>query len=87
MPKPVKIINPLPGGQSYTSEKRARNFCRRGIAFMVGDRLQFVERVRVDRADKEWMKEEIEKNRGGVVYWNGTSKDPCAMKKPGEIRS
>lgn len=54
---------------------------------MVGDKLQFTERVQADRSERRWMKEELEKNRGGVVYWNGTSKDPYAMKKPGEIRS
>jgi len=41
----VEILNPEPGGSSYTSEKRARYFVRRGIAeFDPFGRLQFLNR-------------------------------------------
>ena len=77
----VYIIN----GQIYTSPHRAESFVRRGLAEWKDNKqsIQFT----IENQASRIFEQEFKKNRGDVVFWNGDSKDPCAMFKPGEIVS
>jgi len=66
----IQIANPLPGGQSCTSEQRAQDYCKRGVAFMRPDgKLQFSAGCQANRERES--EAEFRKHRGGVLYWNG----------------
>ena len=84
--KTVQIANPQPGGQTYTSTKRADQFIRRGIAVMINGRLNFVtsttSEIRQIRLREKQLRE-----AAGMCYWNGAVKEEWAMKRPGEVRS
>ena len=73
----VEIANPYPGGQSYTSERKAREYITRGRAQLVNGQLQFVDRPRLGRQASK---------AAGMVFWNG-SDSPLCMHRPGEVRS
>ena len=78
----VEIANPLPGGQRFTSAKRAEQYCRTGAAYMMRDgRLQFRARIQEQRrqASDIYIR--------GKVWWNGNDSDPSAMHRPGEVVS
>jgi hypothetical protein len=78
----VEIANPLPGGQCFTSTKRAKQYCSTGAAFMLRDgRLQFRARVQEQRrqASDIYIR--------GTVWWNGSDKDPLATHRPGDVVS
>jgi hypothetical protein len=77
------IYNPRPGGQSYTSKERADNFVRRGIAIMDGAMLRFVRQIPEPIRPAPAMRDD----EGPTAWWNGTDPDPCAMHRPGEVRS
>jgi len=98
----IEIINPLPGGMRYTSVERARKFCSLGMATMSIDRrLLFTIGIQGPHLDRMSEEEEIARNRGGIIYWNGSPKPKmlrkhCArhigrvgapMRRPGEVRS
>ena len=76
MGKSITISNPRPGGSQYTTASRATDFVRRGIATLQGTILTFVDRNPIHM-----------EAQGDIVLWNGSSKDPGAMHRPGEIRS
>ena len=70
----VAIINPV-SGSSYTSEKSALDFVRRGRAVLENGMLRFVDR-----------EQRREYSRSGEAYWwNGSTGDK--MHRPGEVRS
>jgi hypothetical protein len=73
----VSIINPLAGGQSYTSLKSANDFVRRGRAIFENGQLRFVSRT--ERKQREYIK--------NLTFWNGADRNPLAMHRPGEVRS
>ena len=77
----VEIANPYPGGQSYTSERKAQEYIARGRAQMVNGQLQFVDRPRLSRQAIKDMRQ-----AAGMVFWNG-SDSPLCMHRPGEVRS
>jgi hypothetical protein len=80
--KIVEIANPLPGGQSFTSAKRAEQYCRTGAAFMLRDgRLQFRARV------QEHRRQPSDVYIRGIILWNGSDLDASAMHRPGEVVS
>ena len=83
MPRTIEIMNPLQGGQKYMTTKRAADFVRRGIAEIVNGKLRFTEENQVQREAEA----EFRRNRGKAVYWNGSSRDPRATYKPGQVRS
>lgn len=83
LPTKIEISNPLPNGMRYTSPERAASFCRRGMAEMYGGKLRFTLLNQVDRSEES----EFARNRGGMLYWNGSDRDPCAMHRPGEVVS
>ncbi|MBN2118556.1 MAG: hypothetical protein JW730_18425 [Anaerolineales bacterium] len=64
----IEILNPLPGGLKRTSTDRAQSFVRRGLAVMEGAKLRFLDAVQRARSEEE----EFQRNRGGIIYWNGT---------------
>jgi hypothetical protein len=82
MPRTViEIVNPLPGGQCFTSATRAKQYCDSGIAYMLKDgRLQF-------RAAFQAKRERSDVYVKGQVWWNGNDLDQLAMHKPGEVVS
>ncbi len=49
----VEILNPLPGGASYTTRRSALQFVRRGLAAFEGDRaIRFLDQERrIERAN------------------------------------
>ena len=68
----VEIINPLPGGMRYTSAERAHKFCSLGMATMsVDGRLLFTISNQTPLVDRMREEDEIARNRGGMIYWNG----------------
>ncbi len=86
----------------YTSVERARKFCSLGMATMSTDgRLLFTLSNQTPLLDKSREEDEIARNRGGIIYWNGTPKPrmlrkECSrhigtagvpMRRPGEVRS
>jgi hypothetical protein len=88
------VANPRLGGAKYVSDKRAADFVRRGIAVWEPGRkaIRFT-----DQADsrrrlaelKQTLREErreFERNRGGIVFWNG-SRGCKQMHRPGEVIS
>jgi hypothetical protein len=82
----IRIANPQPGGQSYTSTTRAQHFVRRGIAVVNDGMLHFLSDSPADiRARRLRVKQMRE--AAGMVFWNGAVADECAMKRPGEVRS
>jgi hypothetical protein len=98
----VEIINPLPGGMRYTSVERAQKFCSLGMATMSTDgRLLFTIGNQGPLLDKMTEEEEIARNRGGIINWNGSPKPKmfrkqcgrhmgpvgAPMRRPGEVRS
>jgi len=70
----VEIANPLPGGMEYTSPSRAQDYINMGIAYMVGNKLQFDEEHQVRKQVLRSM-----------TFWNG-SDDPRKQHRPGEVR-
>jgi hypothetical protein len=82
----IRIANPIPGGQSYTSIKRATEFVRRGLAMIVDDKLWFMSASPAD-IHRMHMEEKRMREAAGMVFWNGAGKDPAAMHRPGEVRS
>src|SRR5512136_1433739 len=69
----VEIINPLPGGMRYTSAERARKFCSLGMATMsVDGRLLFTIGNQTPLLDRMREEDEIARNRGGIICWNGS---------------
>jgi hypothetical protein len=89
----IAIANPRPGGAKHTSSARAAHFVKRGIAEWLPDgRIRFVDqaRLRHQAADmRRQMQEEareFERNRKGIVYWNG-SRGPLLTHRPGEVIS
>ncbi len=85
----VEIANPRLDGSRYTSEQRANEFIRRGIASWLPDgRLYF--RDDADRQRKmaelnfslRGEHEEFQRNRGERVYWNGARNYPGAAYPP-----
>ncbi len=98
----VEIINPLPGGMRYTSVERACKFCSLGMATMsVDGRLLFTLSNQGPHLDRAREEDEIARNRGGMIYWNGAPKPAILqnaagrhlgragepMRRPGEARS
>jgi hypothetical protein len=80
--KIIEIANPLPGGQRFTSTKRAKQYCCTGAAYMLRDgRLQFRAHIQEHRrpASDVYIR--------GIVWWNGSDSDPGAMHRPGEVVS
>lgn len=76
----IEIANPLPGGQRFTSLKRAEQYCRQGSAYMLKDgRLQFRARVQAQRrtGSDVYIRD--------TVWWDGA--DPGGMHRPGEVVS
>lgn len=89
----IRIANPRLGGAKEISVRRAEEFIHRGIAAWLPDgRLRFVDQVRLRHQAAEFRQRlweearEFERNRKGVVYWNGTE-NPSFMHKPGEVVS
>jgi hypothetical protein len=75
----IEIANPLPGGQSFTSLKRAQEYCRKGVAYKLKDgRLRF-------RAQTQSRREASDVYIRGMVFWNG--RNPGHMHRPGEVVS
>ena len=98
----VEIINPLPGGMQYTSIERARKFCSLGMATIsVDGRLLFTISNQAPLLERMSEEDEIARNRGGVIYWNGSPRPVmlrkefgrhignagAPMRRPGEARS
>jgi hypothetical protein len=86
----IEISNPREGGARYTSERRARDLMRRGIAEELPDgRLHFVEGMRtVFLASESAIASreeaaEFRRNRGDRVYWNGARNYRGAAYPPG----
>ena len=86
----------------YTSAERARKFCALGMATMsVDGRLLFTLSNQTPLVDRMREEDEIARNRGGMIYWNGSPKakllcKACGrhmgragepMRRPGEVRS
>ena len=86
----------------YTSIERAPKFCSLGMATISTDgRLLFTLSNQSPLLDRLREEEEIARNRGRIIYWNGSPKPnilqhpsgrhidrPGApMRKPGEVRS
>ncbi len=72
----IEIANPWPGGSSYTSVKKAREYVNRGRAIMDQNMLWFIDRPARPRIAV----------LDDVVYWNGSDRSE-SMRKPGEVRS
>jgi hypothetical protein len=85
----VKIANPVTGGKTCTSGKRAARHYRTGRADVTEDlQLFFLDAATVvARRDVRRVDAEIEKYRSGIVFWNGSDRSPLAMHRPGEARS
>jgi hypothetical protein len=84
---PIRITNPIPGGQSYTTVKRAKDFIQRNIAVMTDTgELYFLNNTPEIRIERQRLEYEA-RIRAGMCFWNGQVKDPYAMKRPGEVRS
>jgi len=80
--KIVEIANPLPGGQRFTSAKRAGQYCHTGAAYMLRDgRLQFRARIQAQR------RQVSDVYIRSTVWWNGNDSDASAMHRPGEVVS
>ncbi len=91
--KTIEIANPRSGGAKRTSARRAEEFIQRGIATWLPDgKVMFVEQARLRFAAAEMRQSlweearEFERNRKGVVFWNGEESE-LAMHRPGEVRS
>lgn len=82
----IKIANPQSGGQSYTTDHRAEQFIRRGIAVKIDGVLHFLTTSPAENRSDRLREKEL-RELAGMVFWNGECKDPCAMKRPGEVRS
>jgi hypothetical protein len=81
----IEIANPLPGGQWLTSTKRAEDYCRRGVAYMLKDgRLQFRASFQKGRLHSD-IYIDTRAKRDGAIWWNAD--DPRGMHKPGELVS
>lgn len=77
----VEIINPLPGRMRYTSVERAYKLCSLGLATMsVDGRPLFTVGNQAPLVDRMTEEDEIARNRGGMVYRNGSP-------KPGILRN
>lgn len=93
----IEIANPLPNGMRYTSTSRAAFYCQRRLAEMHGGKLHFfaaVQELRLYESEYEKKRrreneerDEFNRNRGGVIYWNGEDKRPWVMWPPGCRRS
>ena len=83
MSNEVEILNPLPGGLRKTSLSRANNFVARGLAVMECHKLKFLSGGYGERNEQS----EFDRNRGGVLFWNGEVRDRYAKHFPGEVRS
>jgi hypothetical protein len=85
---PVKIANPVQGGKSYTSAKRAIHFLKCGRAELTQDgELFFYTAESVLRRKQDELEATIlDRHRKGIIYWNGSG-DPSRMHRPGEARS
>lgn len=74
----VQIHNPFPGGSSYTSEKKAAEYIRRGKAIRRADgTLQFISRP-ANEAARFWSNPLT-----GPHFWNGARNYPGACYPPG----
>jgi hypothetical protein len=84
----VQIANPA-NGKSYTSQKRALKHIRRGQAcFLPDGRLYFYTPSQlVELREREIIDTAIGLCRGGIVFWNGSDRDPLALHRPGEVVS
>ena len=89
----IEIANPRLGGMRYTSDRTAADLVKRGIAIWLPDgRIQFRGegdlRRRAAEMRQTFREEEYEfaRNRGGIVFWNG-SDHPLLMHRPGEVIS
>jgi hypothetical protein len=85
----VRIANPVAGGKTCTSGKRAARFYRQGRADVTEDlQLFFMDAATVvARREVQRVDAEIEKHRSGIVFWNGSDRNRLAMHRPGEARS
>lgn len=89
----VRIANPLPGGKTCTSPKRAAHFLRAGRCVVTNDdQLFFVDApTLVTRRERQAEEEALKYYNGGVCLWNGrapkrTRRGP-SLHKPGEVCS
>ena len=84
----VPILNPLDGGNRYTSRRRADDFVRRGVAELTPTGLRFLDDVQSLRVAQREQRESgdvsILQDRGGVVWWNGCDSRPFARHEPGK---
>ncbi len=86
----------------YTSVERAQKFCSLGMATMSANgRLLFTLSNQPPLIDRMREEDEITRNRGGMIYWNGSPKPRILrragdrhvgfmgepMRRPGEARS
>lgn len=85
----IAIINPEPGGRRFTSPSRAREYVRRGRAVLERGKLRFLgptQEFLARRRDAE-AEAEFNRNRSGIIFWNGSDPNPLAMHRPAEVRS
>jgi hypothetical protein len=82
--KRVEIVNPVFHGQRFCRKERADGFVRRGMARYLADgRLEFTLQNQIQRE----VEAEYRRNRPRGFHWNGSSRDPRATYKPGQVRS
>lgn len=94
----IQIKNPHPSGARYTSERKARQLCERGLAIWTALRviellpatviesMRRVDRVlERERAEAASVDAGIVEFRSGVVWWNGRDRGGCHL--PGTVRS
>ena len=77
----VQILNPLPGGRQYTSQRSAEGFIRRGLAVRhASGAIEFVEQ------EKRRPRPVSAAEDRAVFDWRG-NRAPGAVRAPGENRS
>jgi len=92
MKKLVRIANATPGSAGHTNERRARRLCRQGRAtFLDNGELYFFTPAQViQKRELENVDAEIQKHRGGKVFWNGSDIEDehgvTMSHRPGEVR-
>jgi hypothetical protein len=88
----VRIANPVPGGKTCTSAKRALQYLRNREAVLTdaGELFFLTAAIVLARREAARLDAAIAKYRGGKVLWNGSVKDRPgrpAIHGPGEVRS
>jgi len=86
----IRIANPQPGREKYTTASRAESYIRRKEAVLIDGALHFLSPAEQRRTQTFIQTVKSERRASdvyirGIVWWDG--RDPGGMHRPGEVIS